>query len=115
MLPQKYAAEIFKDAQNKELLRQLILQLNRDFHLTGINNSYKDDISVEELVLQLNTSISNLIKTDFQTYVNLLYRIDVSESKMRQIDEINTEKIVPKVTFLILSREWQKVWFKNKN
>lgn len=55
------------------------------------------------------------MKNDFQTYVNLLYRVDVSESKMRQIDDIEMEKIAQKVTSLILIREWQKVWFKNRN
>jgi hypothetical protein len=115
MLPQKYAAELFIQDQNKELLIMLIRQLNKDFSLTGINNSFIENCSIHELVIQLSKVIENLMKSDFQTYLNLLYRIDISESKMIEIDEIDTEKIAQKVTSFILKREWQKVWFKNRN
>ncbi len=115
MLPQKYSIEIFEKEKNKDLLIKLIQQLNRDFNLSGIDNGFKEDISVKKLIIQLNTLIENLMKNDFQTYVNLLYRIDVSELKMREIDEIDLEKIAHKVTSIILIREWQKVWFKNRN
>ena len=115
MLPQKYTAEIFQEEGNKDLLIKLIQQLNKDFSLTGVNDSFEEDSSISALVVQLNIKIESLMKNNFQTYVNLLYRIDVPESKMREIDEIDIEKISQKVTSLILIREWQKVWFKNRN
>ena len=115
MLPQKYSAEIFLEKKNKNLLIKLIQQLNKDFSLTGIENSFEENLSIRELILELNTKIEYLMKNDFQTYVNLLYRIDISESKIRGISEIDIEKISQKVTSLILIREWQKVWFKNRN
>lgn len=115
MLPQKYSAEIFLEEKNKDLLIKLIQQLNKDFSLTGIENSFEENFSIRELILELNTKIEYLMKNDFQTYVNLLYRIDISESKIRGISEIDIEKISQKVTSLILIREWQKVWFKNRN
>ncbi len=115
MLPQIYSVEIFQEENNKELLIKLIHQLNKDFNITGIDKGFEEDISINELISQLNTLVENLMKNDFQTYVNLLYRVDVSESKMRQIDDIEMEKIAQKVTSLILIREWQKVWFKNRN
>jgi len=115
MLPQKYTTEIFQKEENKDLLIKLIQQLNKDFSLTGINNSFIENCSIHELVIQLSKVIENLMKSDFQTYLNLLYRIDISESKMREIDEIDTERIAQKVTSFILKREWQKVWFKNRN
>ena len=108
MLPQIYSAEIFQEENNKELLIKLIHQLNKDFNITGIDKGFEEDISINELISQLNTLVENLMKNDFQTYVNLLYRVDVSESKMRQIDDIEMEKIAQKVTSLILIREWQK-------
>ena len=115
MLPQKYKAEIFQKEENKDLLVKLIQQLNKDFSLTGIDFSLEEEISIKELVFQLKIKIESLMKSNFQTYLNLLYRIDISESKMREIDEIDTEKISQKVTSLILIREWQKVWFKSRN
>lgn len=115
MLPQKYSIEIFEKEKNKDILIKLVQQLNRDFNLIGIDNGFKEDISIKKLIIQLSALIEKLMKNDFQTYVNLLYRIDVSELKMREIDEIDVEKIAHKVTSLILIREWQKVWFKNRN
>ncbi len=115
MLPQKYSAEIFLKDQNKEMLIWLISQLNKDFSLTGINHVFEEKLSINELVNQLNENIGYLMKNDFQTYLNLLYRIDISESKMKEIDEIEIDKISQKVTSFILIREWQKVWFKNRN
>ena len=115
MLPQKYTAKIFQKEENKDLLIKLIQQLNKDFSLTGINFSFEEEISISELVFQLSIKIESLMKIDFQIYLNLLYRIDIPESKMREIDEIDTEKISQKVTSLILIREWQKVWFKSRN
>ena len=115
MLPQKYTAEIFQKEENKDLLVKLIQQLNKDFSLTGINDSFDEDCSINKMVIQLNIKIESLMKSDFQTYLNLLYRIDIPESKMIEIDEIDTEKISQKVTSLILIREWQKVWFKSRN
>lgn len=115
MLPKKYTSEIFQEEKNKDLLVILIKQLNKDFSLTGIDNGFKESLSINELIFQLNIKIEYFIKNDFQTYLNLLYRIDISESKMREIREIEIEKISQKVTSFILMREWQKIWFKNKN
>jgi hypothetical protein len=115
MLPQKYSAELFIQDQNKELLIMLIRQLNKDFSLTGIDFAFEEKLQIKELVNQLNENIEYLIKNDFQSYLNLLYRIDISESKMKEMNEIEIDKISQKVTSFILIREWQKVWFKNRN
>jgi len=88
MLPQKYSAELFIQDQNKELLIMLIRQLNKDFSLTGIDFAFEEKLQIKELVNQLNENIEYLIKNDFQSYLNLLYRIDISESKMKEMNEI---------------------------
>jgi len=115
MLPQKYSAEIFYEDRNKDLLIKLIQQLNKDYDLIGVNKSFEEHLSIQELIYQLNSNIEYLIKNDFNAYLNLLYRIDIPESKVKNIGEIETEKIAHKVTSLVLIREWQKVWFKSKN
>lgn len=115
MLPQKYSSELFLKDQNKEMLIRLISQLNKDFSLTGIDCVFNEKLCIIELVSKLNENIAYLMENDFQTYLNLLYRIDISESKMKEIDEIEIDEISQRVTSFILIREWQKVWFKNKN
>jgi hypothetical protein len=44
----------------------------------------------------------------------LLYIIDVSEIKVKALDGNDTVKLSEDITFLILQREWQKVWYKAK-
>ena len=54
--------------------------------------------------------IKELIKRNYLEYLNLMYRIDVSENKLKDIDISNVNQIV----YLILKREWQKVYIRNK-
>ncbi len=62
----------------------------------------------------LHETVFHLIQNKFSDYLNLLYIIDVSELKIRAIDGNDAVKLSEEVTFLILQREWQKVWFKAK-
>jgi hypothetical protein len=50
---------------------------------------------------------------EFDKYLNLLYIIDVSESKIREIPEADLGLLSQKVSFLMLQREWQKVWIRH--
>ena len=53
-----------------------------------------------------------LVQNKFSEYLNLLYIIDVSEEKIKKLDGSDIFKLTEEVTFLILKREWQKVWFR---
>jgi hypothetical protein len=63
----------------------------------------------------LHETVYQLIQDKFSDYLNLLYIIDVSEQKVRELDGSDTLRLSEEVTFLILQREWQKVWFKNQH
>lgn len=105
---------LLKDIENKNLLRALILQLNRDLSLSGIDDPLKLDSSPELAINQLNRIILKLIQNDFDAYLNLLYRIDVAEHQVRSIRHTDPLIISEKVAEMILKRVWQKVWFRNK-
>jgi hypothetical protein len=56
-------------------------------------------ISFEAMRLQLQALVNDMIKTDFQKLVNVLYRVDVNERKLkarreftRQDDDISDEE-----------------------
>ncbi|NLP57700.1 hypothetical protein [Lutibacter sp. B1] len=55
----------------------------------------------------------DLITNNYDNYLNLLYRIDVSEKELSKITGNNLTETVEQITFLILKRVYQKVWFKN--
>jgi len=96
------------------LYAKLIEQLNKDFNLAGIEESIQSHCSPKELILQLQKIVLRLINNDFDSYLNLLYRIDISENEIKKLDGSTIEKMSGQVVYLLLKREWQKVWFKNK-
>ena len=106
---------LLKDVESKNLLKELIHQLNRDLNLTGIDDLLSPDSGPLETVLHLHRIISKLIQNDFNTYLNLLYRIDIPEQQVRSIENTDPRVISEKVTEMILKRDWQKVWFRSKN
>lgn len=106
--------EILTTSEELLLYKKLVLQLNKDFLRANVSVDFEEDIQPKKLIIKLNTTISNLIKEQFSEYLNLLYIVDVSEVKIKSIDTNDFKLMTEQVTFLILSREWQKVWFRNK-
>ena len=43
-----------------------------------------------------------------------LYIIDVPEEQIKSLDGSDLVELAEQVAFLVLKREWQKVWFRNK-
>ncbi|WP_338731917.1 hypothetical protein [Mangrovimonas cancribranchiae] len=106
--------ELIAEANQKALYVKLIRQLNKDFLYANIDLDFEDTILPETLKLQLHEIVYNLIQEKFADYLNLLYIIDVPEHKIKQLNGDDTLKLSEEVTFLILLREWQKVWFRQQ-
>lgn len=104
--------DLISEANGLQLYKNLIKQLNKDFLLANIDLDFDEEILPTSLKLILHETIFHLIQEKFTDYLNLLYIIDVSESKIRKLDGNDTLKLSEDVTFLILQREWQKVWYK---
>lgn len=102
------------DAIKESLYEKLIAQLNKDFALANIEESFSYDISPEVLKKELHAIVYQLIQEKFAEYLNVLYIMDVSEAKIKALDGSDVVELSEQVTFLMLQREWQKVWFKNK-
>jgi len=69
-----------------------------------------DAYSLEDLTEKLEYHVSGLIRHDFQKLVMLLYRIDVSETKLRQLLKENPEENSAKmIAHLIIERQEQKI------
>ncbi|MFC4722569.1 hypothetical protein ACFO5O_09570 [Geojedonia litorea] len=106
--------DLIEAAHSQHLYKSLIRQLNKDFLYANIDLDFDDEILPSSLKLLLHETVFKLIQHKFVDYLNLLYIIDVSESKIKALDGSDTLYLSEQVTFLILQREWQKVWFKNK-
>ena len=106
--------DLITEAEGLSLYKKLILQLNKDILYANIDLEFDEETLPTSLKLVLQEMVFHLINSKFSDYLNLLYIVDVSEAKIRSLDGSDALKLSEQVTFLILQREWQKVWFKAK-
>ena len=93
---------------------KLIEQINKDFNLANEAVDFPQSTTPYELKVQLYEKIYRLIQYKFAEYLNLLYIIDVAEDQIKRLDGSDIVELSEQVTFLILKREWQKVWYRNR-
>ena len=113
MLPAKNTEELLNSITIENLYVQLIAQLNKDFQLANVVGSFDFKVSPVQLKKELFTILLNLINNQFDDYLNLLYRIDVPESELAKLKNHNLTFSIEEITYLVLKREYQKVWFKH--
>ncbi len=105
--------ELLQTAENENLYPKLIEQINKDFNLANEPIDFPKGTSPHELKVQLHEKIYRLIQYKFAEYLNLLYIIDVPEDQIKKLDGSDILELSEQVAFLVLKREWMKVWFRN--
>jgi len=114
MLPEfQNPQALLKTASAQALYLKLVQQLIKDFELANISHDLREDIGPEELQLALKEKLYVLLLEQFPEYLNLMYIIDVPEKAFQQIEVTDVVEVAEQVSFLILRREWQKVWLKS--
>lgn len=69
-----------------------------------------ENISIEELQKQLAIHINHLIKNDFEKLIAYLYRVDVSEQKLKLLlQQFPGEDAGNIIARLIIERQQQKI------
>ena len=114
-LPFSNATALVIFSTQKQLYKLLLAQLEKDFIFSRVELNIRKNCSPKKLVETLQFEIKKLILNDFTGYLNLLYRIDVSEKEIRKTDASNIDILSQQVCFLILKREWQKVWIRSNS
>ncbi len=107
--------EVLQKAQQRQLYEGLVKQLKKDFGLASIDFDLPSSIKPQDLFWLLKEKLYVLLLERFDDYLNLLYVVDVAEKEFKNIDSNDVVKVSEVVAFLILKREWQKVWFKSKH
>lgn len=105
---------LLSEAQKEELYTKLVEQVNKDFALANEPVDFAADISPINLKLGLQDRLHRLIQVKFAEYLNLLYIIDVPEKDIKSLNGGDLFELAEQVAFLVLKREWQKVWFRNR-
>ena len=113
MLSAKNTGELLNVIAIENLYVQLIAQLNKDFQLANVAGSFDFKASPAQLKKELFAILLNLISNQYDDYLNLLYRIDVPESELAKLKQYNLTASIEEIAYLVLKREYQKVWFKH--
>ncbi|MEP5256310.1 hypothetical protein [Winogradskyella rapida] len=103
---------LIQEAEGLKLYHKLVAQLNKDLLYANIDLEFKDDILPTSLKMLLHETILHLINSKFSDYLNLLYIVDVPEATIKSLDGSDVYVLSEQVAFIILQREWQKVWYK---
>ena len=96
----------------KQSVNEIIKFVEKDF-LVGENNSLipsTDSLSLEDFRKYLIGKLKYLLDEKFDTLVNVLYRIDISEKKLSQLfSGKNKDSIPSNLADLIIERQLQKM------
>ena len=104
--------ELLVQIDQTSLYEDLVNQLNKDFEIIGTAVNFSETENPKELFEFLQEVISELLEKHFDVFLNLLYRIDINEYQIKTIINQIADDTEQQIAFLILKREWQKVWFK---
>lgn len=105
---------LLSEAEKENLYLKLIEQINKDFNLANEGVDFPLSTKPDELKVQLHEKIYRLIQYKFAEYLNLLYIIDVPEDQIKKLNGSDVAELSEQVAFLVLKREWMKVWFRNR-
>ena len=84
--------------------------IRRDFGLDETTELSDDGNPMEQLHRFLTSVVTYLLEKDFGQLMNSLYRIDVSEERVKQILELSVpEQMASDLSWAIIERERQKV------
>ena len=108
------STDLLQNAQERQLYTKLVVQLKKDFGLANIPIDLANNVSPDNLKTFLHEKIYYLILEKFTVYLNLMYVIDVPEKAFKQIQMTDVVEVAEQVSFLVLRRELQKVWLKDK-
>ncbi|MFY7811166.1 MAG: hypothetical protein ACOVQ2_05485 [Flavobacterium sp.] len=108
------AIELLKSINQQNLYQNLLVQIEKDFTLSNESINIPLGTNPEELFCLISEKVYFLISNKFSEYLSLLYIIDVSENEIKQLDGSDLFILSQQVAFLILKREYKKVYYKNK-
>lgn len=101
---------------NRRIIDATMRQLEKDFSLDEDSVQLKDYQGnlFEQLFEVVYPIINKLITNDYQQFLNILYRIDVNELKLKQeMSKVEANQYSEVVTRLVLQKELQKVIIRN--
>jgi hypothetical protein len=106
--------ELLEVSLERELYQKLLIQLKKDFDLAAIDIQIKPDLATTEVKIILHEKIYFLLLEKFDECQNLLYIIDLPEKVFKNVHQKDAVDVAREISFIILKREFKKVWFKQE-
>ncbi len=106
--------QLLETVQQENALVKVIEQLNKDMYMAALDIEFPTDISPASLVDNLQVHVELLLYKQYDDYLNFMYRVDVQEADLLKLNGLLPKDLIKEITFLILKREWQKVYFRSK-
>jgi len=95
-----------------QLYSKLVRQINKDFHAARASLDVPAHIDPNALCDYLREKIYFLLLERFSDFLQLMYIVDIPETVYRQMQSEDVVEVAEQISFLVLKREWQKVWLK---
>lgn len=108
------SAAVLKDVSLRNWEDEFRGQLQKEFLLANVPLAFKEKESLSHVHEVVVEKIYQLLMEDFDTYLNLLYVIDVREMDLKAVDGADIVTAAKQVVFLILQRTYQKLWYKKR-
>ena len=113
-MKQENAIQLLQTVQQENAYVKVVQQLNKDMYMAALDIEFPTDIPPESLVKNLEIQLETLLLRQYDDYLNLMYRVDVQEADLLKLNGLFADDLLKEITFLILKREWQKVYFRSK-
>lgn len=94
-------------------LNDITSLIRKDFQTPELYPTFPEKLTNEaELREKLKQLVSDLLDKDFALFLQLMYRIDISETALKEA--MTKESYLEEITELIILREKQKVFYRKK-
>lgn len=106
------SSSLLQYAAASQLYSKLVKQINKDFHSAQAPLNMSLTVDPESLCAAVKEKLYFLLLEQFSTFLQLMYVVDIPETIYREIQSKDVVEIAEVIGFLVLKREWQKVWLK---
>ena len=103
--------------EEKNQVFEISETISKDFDKAGISAIIIPDEfdDLTQLRAYLTKKIAELLDTNYQKLINILYRIDVNEDKLNELFGSKNREFIPaRLADLIIERQIQKINLRNK-
>lgn len=95
-----------------QLYSKLIKQIDKDFNTAKAPLELDVHVAPDALCAAIREKIYYLLLERFSVFLQLMYIIDIPETAYREMHARDAVEVAEQIGFLVLKREWQKVWLK---